>query len=156
MASTEPNVYASSSPANPRLKIGSRDKSVGWYQPTLDNITEAQRDLLEKYSHLAPDDVIPHILEIVRISPSLIVFPSTPPDVSTARSCLGSLPISLRGPAPLRRPLPLPRALLPRRPVPPAERRFPPRSRLLLRARPAQTRARRRASHEPVWGRAET
>jgi hypothetical protein len=47
------------------LKIGSRDKSVGWYTPTLENLTEPQRDLLENYSHITPDRVIPHILEVV-------------------------------------------------------------------------------------------
>jgi hypothetical protein len=47
-------------------KIGTRDKSVGWYTPTLDTISDTQRDLLENYSHIAPDRVIPHILEVVR------------------------------------------------------------------------------------------
>jgi len=42
-----------------------RNKSVGWYVPTLENITEAQRDLLENYSHIPPERVIPHILEVV-------------------------------------------------------------------------------------------
>lgn len=46
--------------------IGTRDKSVGWYTPTLENISEPQRDLFENYSHIAPDRVIPHILEVVR------------------------------------------------------------------------------------------
>ena len=63
MSSAEIN---SSSTTIAPLKIGSRDKSVGWYTPTLENITEAQRDLLENYSHIAPDRVIPHILEVVR------------------------------------------------------------------------------------------
>jgi len=61
MSSAEIN---SSSATIAPLKIGSRDKSVGWYTPTLENITEAQRDLLENYSHIAPDRVIPHILEV--------------------------------------------------------------------------------------------
>jgi SAM-dependent methyltransferase len=47
-------------------KHGTRDKTVGWYQPTLESISDAQRDLLENYSHIPPDKVIPHILEVVR------------------------------------------------------------------------------------------
>lgn len=47
------------------FKIGTRDKSVGWYTPTLDNISDIQRDLLENYSHIEPNSVIPHILEVV-------------------------------------------------------------------------------------------
>ncbi|TVY82076.1 Methyltransferase ausD [Lachnellula suecica] len=49
--------------ANP-LQIGTRDKSVGWYTPTLENVSEVQRDLLENYSHITPDRVVPHILEV--------------------------------------------------------------------------------------------
>lgn len=48
-----------------KLEIGSRDKSVGWYMPTLESITDAQRDLLEKYSKIAPERVISHLFEIV-------------------------------------------------------------------------------------------
>lgn len=49
------------------LRMGSRDKRVGWYAPTLDNVSAVQRDLLEKYSSIPPDRVIPHILEVVRV-----------------------------------------------------------------------------------------
>jgi hypothetical protein len=56
-------------PANSRLRIGSRDKNVGWFNPDLSALTEAQRDLFENYSHLPPDRVIPHILEVVRTPP---------------------------------------------------------------------------------------
>jgi len=61
MVSTE---ATTPSTANPPHRHGTRDKSAGWYQPTLDSITEAQRDLLENYSHIPPEKVIPHILEI--------------------------------------------------------------------------------------------
>ncbi|TVY93821.1 Methyltransferase [Lachnellula willkommii] len=53
-----------SSSTTTQFRLGASDKSVGWYTPTLENITEVQRDLLENYSHLAPDRVIPHILEV--------------------------------------------------------------------------------------------
>ncbi|TVY16206.1 Methyltransferase ausD [Lachnellula arida] len=60
MSSTE----VKSSSTTTQFRLGASDKSVGWYTPTLENITEVQRDLLENYSHLAPDRVIPHILEV--------------------------------------------------------------------------------------------
>lgn len=55
-----------SAPVPTPSEIGTRDKSVEWYTPILENISEAQRDLLENYSHISPDSVIPHILEVVR------------------------------------------------------------------------------------------
>lgn len=60
MASTETDETPITS-----FKVGTRDKSVGWYTPTLDNVSDVQRDLLENYSHIKPDRVIPHILEVV-------------------------------------------------------------------------------------------
>lgn len=50
---------------NSRLRIGSRDKDVSWYTPDLVALTEAQQDLFVNYSHIAPDQVIPHILKVV-------------------------------------------------------------------------------------------
>jgi hypothetical protein len=64
MATT--GTWAEATEAN--LRMGSRDKRVGWYAPTLENLPDAQRDLLEKYGKIEPDRVIPHILEVVRIS----------------------------------------------------------------------------------------
>jgi hypothetical protein len=52
---------------NSRLLIGSRDKNVLWYNPELVTLTEAQRDLFENYSHIATEEVIPHILKVVRV-----------------------------------------------------------------------------------------
>jgi hypothetical protein len=52
------------------LRMGSRDKRVGWYTPTLSNLTDGQRDLLENYSKTSADRVIPHVLEVVRCSGS--------------------------------------------------------------------------------------
>lgn len=52
-------------PKEPDLRMGSRDKRVGWYAPTLESISDAQRDLLENYSKIPRDRVIPHILEVV-------------------------------------------------------------------------------------------
>jgi SAM-dependent methyltransferase len=63
MISTETTTTTSTT--NPPHRHGTRDKSVGWYQQTLESITEPQRDLFENYSHIPPEKVIPHILEIV-------------------------------------------------------------------------------------------
>ncbi|KAH8697260.1 hypothetical protein BGW36DRAFT_427226 [Talaromyces proteolyticus] len=57
MASTEPSTIE-------KPKIGSRDKSVGWYIPTLDNLSPTQWDLLENYGKIPHDRVIPSILEL--------------------------------------------------------------------------------------------
>lgn len=57
-------------------EIGSRDKSVGWYMPKLESITEAQRDLLENYSRISPGQVIPHLTRIVSQIPP---FPAPSP-----------------------------------------------------------------------------
>ncbi len=54
-----------SNPINSRLAIGTTDKNVSWWNPTLPDLTRAQRDLFENYSHIAREDVIPHISEIV-------------------------------------------------------------------------------------------
>ena len=51
------------------LRMGSRDKRVGWYTATLDNVSDVQRDLLESYSKIPAERVIPHILEIVSAIP---------------------------------------------------------------------------------------
>jgi hypothetical protein len=47
-------------------QVGTRDKTVGWYTPTMDTVDPAVRDLFETYSHIEPGQVIPHILEAVR------------------------------------------------------------------------------------------
>ncbi len=55
---------------NSRLRIGSRDKNVSWYNSNLEALTAAQRDLFENYSHIPPNVVIPHILRVVRAPPT--------------------------------------------------------------------------------------
>lgn len=51
--------------ASEQHQIGSRSKEVGWYDPPLTAVPEAVRDLLERYSHYAPDEVIPRVVEMV-------------------------------------------------------------------------------------------
>lgn len=62
---TEPSFTTTAEKAKPNLQLGTRDKNVGWYSRSDPNITDAQRDLLEVYSKLSPDQVIPHVIKIV-------------------------------------------------------------------------------------------
>ncbi|KAH8672901.1 hypothetical protein BGZ60DRAFT_405807 [Tricladium varicosporioides] len=59
-----PHTESSAKAVEEKPKIGSRDKSVGWYVLSLDSITPKQRDLLENYSKIPYDHVIPSILEL--------------------------------------------------------------------------------------------
>ncbi|PMD65783.1 uncharacterized protein K444DRAFT_517640 [Hyaloscypha bicolor E] len=56
--------YEPNEQENSRLRIGSRDKNVGWFTSDLETLTPAQRGLFENYSRIHPDRVIPHILEV--------------------------------------------------------------------------------------------
>lgn len=38
---------------------------VAWYAPELSNISGAARKLLEEYSGVPPEQVVPHVLEVV-------------------------------------------------------------------------------------------
>ncbi|KAH6722067.1 hypothetical protein BKA61DRAFT_701140 [Leptodontidium sp. MPI-SDFR-AT-0119] len=44
--------------------MGSRDKSVLWYNPTFPGLTDVQKDLLENYSGLKPEVITSHVLSI--------------------------------------------------------------------------------------------
>lgn len=50
---------------SPASQIGSRDKSVPWYDKTFSGVPKVARELLEKYSHIPPGEVEPHVLTIV-------------------------------------------------------------------------------------------
>lgn len=60
-----PNITMPSQEASPTgyLQIGSKDRSVGWYDPPITSIPKPVRDLLENYSHVPPEEVIPRIIE---------------------------------------------------------------------------------------------
>lgn len=47
--------------------IGSRDKSVGWYDKNFDGVKPDARELLEKYTHIAPDKVDEYAQEMVHL-----------------------------------------------------------------------------------------
>ena len=146
---------------NPQIKA--QDKKVQWYQSDLETVSPQARELLENYSHILPDEVIPHILKIVsphQASSSLqnpiqhrklTAFPLP------ARPRLVHLPVPLHRAFPLPRPLHLPLPPLPHHPQPPNPLlAHPSRSRLLLRARHTQTSLRRRAQHVSLWRRASS
>jgi len=52
------------------LQIGSKDKSVGWYDPPITSVVEPVRDLLENYAGYSSEEVIPRIVEMVDDIPS--------------------------------------------------------------------------------------
>ena len=41
-------------------------KRSDWYLPDITEVGELAREVLEKYSHISPDEVVPHVLAIVR------------------------------------------------------------------------------------------
>lgn len=47
-------------------------KDVEWYYKEPNNLRSTCRDLFEKYSHISPEEVKPHILELVCLKYSLI------------------------------------------------------------------------------------
>ena len=47
-------------------EIGSRSKDVGWYDNEIEELNARARELFEKYSGIPPEQVLPHIYEIVR------------------------------------------------------------------------------------------
>lgn len=51
--------------------IGSRDKSVGWYDKTFSGVQADARELLESYSHIPADQVNEYALKMVRPDPAL-------------------------------------------------------------------------------------
>ncbi len=54
----------------PSLPIGSKDRRVGWYDPPITRVESSIRDLLENYSRMPGEEVIPRILETVSTFPS--------------------------------------------------------------------------------------
>lgn len=50
---------------SPASQIGSKDKSVAWYDKTFSGVPADARELLEKYSKIPPEEVEPHVLSMV-------------------------------------------------------------------------------------------
>lgn len=49
-------------------------KDVPWYEKEVQYFSPAGRELLEKYSHIPPNEVDAHVHEIVRLASSLRGF----------------------------------------------------------------------------------
>jgi hypothetical protein len=43
------------------------EKKLGWYQSDVPRINSKAQQLLESYSGLAPDEVLPHVLSLVSL-----------------------------------------------------------------------------------------
>lgn len=55
-------------------RIGSRDKTVGWYEPTLgEKLTPSARELFEAYSKIPADEVESHVYKIVPLCSSYLI-----------------------------------------------------------------------------------
>lgn len=50
---------------SPASQIGSKDRSVAWYDKTFSGVPADARELLEKYSKIPSDEVESHVLAIV-------------------------------------------------------------------------------------------
>ena len=55
---------ADPAPAPPSPQVGTRSKEVRWYTPTLETLDTPARELLEQYSEIPSEKVIPHITEV--------------------------------------------------------------------------------------------
>ncbi|KAK6008067.1 hypothetical protein QM012_004881 [Aureobasidium pullulans] len=45
-------------------EVGTRDKTVGWYQAELEDVNPQARSVLETYCKIPSDEVVPHVLRI--------------------------------------------------------------------------------------------
>jgi len=50
--------------------IGTRAKTVGWYDAPITSVVEPVRDLLEVYAKFPPGEVVPRTVEMVRMVPA--------------------------------------------------------------------------------------
>ncbi|MCJ1391923.1 hypothetical protein MMC18_004790 [Xylographa bjoerkii] len=51
-------------PESTAYRVGDRNKDVPWYSEELEGVGPAAREVLEKYSKIPPEQVVPHVLEI--------------------------------------------------------------------------------------------
>lgn len=49
-------------------QIKARGKDVHWYKTDIGHVSEPARQLLENYSRIHPDRVVPHIAEVVSLT----------------------------------------------------------------------------------------
>lgn len=66
--SAQPNAASKDDHPEVEHNIGSKDKSVGWYDKEFRGVPEDARKLLEGYSHIPSEEVENHVLEAVGVS----------------------------------------------------------------------------------------
>lgn len=59
--------------ATVRPNVGTKDKTVGWYDQTFHGIEPAARELLEKYSHIPPEEVDQYVIAMVLYTETLFL-----------------------------------------------------------------------------------
>lgn len=47
------------------LSQGMDPKELPWYEPTIDEVPEPAKTILEKYSNIPSDQVLQHVMEVV-------------------------------------------------------------------------------------------
>ncbi|ROV87636.1 hypothetical protein VMCG_10632 [Cytospora schulzeri] len=62
--STQPDMFSKGSYPEVAPQIGSKDKSVGWYDKTFSGVTSDARHLLEGYAHVPGAEVDSYVLDI--------------------------------------------------------------------------------------------
>lgn len=67
------------------IDIGSKDKSVGWYDQMFHGIEPAARKLLEEYSHIPPEEVDQYVIAMVRYTEALFLLSPSPQRTHTKR-----------------------------------------------------------------------
>ena len=50
-------------------------KDVEWYLKEPDNLRSTCRELFENYSHIPPEEVVPHIIELVCLNHLPVAYP---------------------------------------------------------------------------------
>lgn len=51
---------------HPDSQVSHRDKNVPWYNEYLEDLNPGTRELLESYSEIPQDQILPHIYKVVR------------------------------------------------------------------------------------------
>lgn len=91
--STQTGISSNGSHPEVAPQIGSRDKSVGWYDKAFHGVTPDARELLEGYAHVPGPDVDSYVLEMV-LPAHISIHPEAGTDTRTRETRHGiSTPI---------------------------------------------------------------
>ncbi len=67
-------VTGSEGAETPALSIGSRDKSVPWYNPTLSTLSPDIKSLFLEYSKIPEVELLPHIHQVVCVTIPIYLY----------------------------------------------------------------------------------